>query len=141
MSGRASCTRERVRWGDVDPVAIVRYDAYVRFFDAGEAELFRAAGLPSPELFARHRVVFPRRVMHVEYFSPSAFDELLEIRTTITRVGTTSFTMRHEIGSAEGGPVRVTGELVLVCMREGSREASALPPEIVQAITPFRVDD
>jgi len=39
-------TMERVRWNDSDPFGIIYYGAYVRLFQVGEEELFRAAGLP-----------------------------------------------------------------------------------------------
>ena len=42
--GAPFVVHEYVRWGDVDIVGIIRYDAYLRFFEFAESELLRAVG-------------------------------------------------------------------------------------------------
>ena len=45
--------RERVRWEDIDLAGIMRYSAYTRFHDVAEAELLRAAGVPTLVILER----------------------------------------------------------------------------------------
>ena len=63
--------QERVRWGDIDLAGIIRYDAYIRFFERGEGEIFREAGLATSTLADRLGVWLPRKVLHAEFVSPT----------------------------------------------------------------------
>ena len=106
--------RERVRWGDVDPMGIIRYDAYTRFYELAEGELFRAIGLPHGA-FRKSGIAIPRRVMHMEFHSAPVLDELLEVRAYVSEIGTTSLRLAFDV-YGEGGALRSTGYLVLVCV-------------------------
>lgn len=126
---------ERVRWEDVDLVGIVRYSAYTRFLDVGEAELFRAAGLAHPTILERWRVWLVRRVLHLEYHAPARFDALLRVRVVLAKVGRTSLTFEYAIWSDDGATQHATGRLVLVAVDAESMAAVELPGDLVSALT------
>ena len=130
--------RDRVRWSDVDKMAIIRYDAYVRFFELGEMELFRAAGLPFRAFTSRPDVTFPRRVLHQDYVSPCVLDELLEVRVAVARLGSTSLTLGYEV-LGDGGAVRATGYMVLVCVHPARFEKQPIPDDVRRALGRFLV--
>jgi acyl-CoA thioester hydrolase len=130
---------DRVRWGDVDYARIVRYDAFARFYDLGEAELLRAAGYPMLHTIERFGVLLPRKVLHAEFFAPARLDDLLEVHAYVSHVGTTSLTLTFDIYHAGGGVLCATSYLVLVCVGEGDLAKRPLPPEFVTALAPFRM--
>jgi acyl-CoA thioester hydrolase len=134
-SGWVSAT-DRVRWGDVDFAGIVRYDAFARFYDLGEATLLRAVGHPLRETIDRDGVLLPRRAFHAEFLAPARLDDPLEVRTSVSRVGTTSFTYRHEILHA-GGAACATAELTVVCVDRATLEKRPLPAPFVAALRPY----
>jgi YbgC/YbaW family acyl-CoA thioester hydrolase len=113
---------EYVRWGDVDPAGIIRWDAYTRFYELGESELFRKVGLPYSAIFRRFGIGIPRRVLHMDFVSAPVLDEHLEVRVHIADVGTTSLRMSFDV-YGEGGALRSSGYLVLVCV-----DAASVPP-------------
>lgn len=127
---------DHVRWSDVDYSRIIRYDAYTRFFEVGEAELFRAAGLPFRTLATREDVTFPRRVLHQEYFSPSLLDERLEVRVAVGHVGTSSLTLRFDI-LGEDGRLCANGHMVLVAVHPGTFQKVEVPQEVREAVRPW----
>jgi len=129
---------ERVRWEDVDLVAIVRYSAYTRFADVVEAELFRAVGLGHPEMLDTYRMWFVRRVLHLEYHAPARFDELLRVRAWVGRVGRTSVTMHVAVLDATGARVHAAGHVVLVAVEAEGMTAVAVPPGVLDALAPYR---
>jgi YbgC/YbaW family acyl-CoA thioester hydrolase len=139
--GRAApfVVRERVRWSDVDKMGIIRYDAYVRFFELGEMELFRAAGFPFRELTNRTDITLPRKVLHQDYVSPCVLDELLTVHTTVTRLGTTSLTLGYEI-FGDGDALRATGYMVLVAVDPRTFEKRELPGELRRGLARFVVE-
>ncbi len=131
--------REYVRWGDVDVIGIIRYDAYLRFYELAESELFRTAGLGYRDMVGRFGVTFPRKVMHAEFVSPPTLDEQLEVRTWVSGVGTTSCTLMFDIYGA-GGAQRAFGHLVLVCVDARTLEKRPIPPELLERLAPWRVE-
>jgi acyl-CoA thioester hydrolase len=135
-AARPFVVHEYVRWGDVDPAGIIRYDAYLRFFEYGESEFFRALGIPYWDLVHRFKVGIPRRVMHADFVSPAVLDEQLEIRVYISHIGTTSMKMHFDIYSMDG-VARELGYLVFVCVDPGTSNKRAWPPELLQLLQPY----
>ncbi|WP_158508874.1 acyl-CoA thioesterase [Gemmatirosa kalamazoonensis] len=129
---------ERVRWEDVDLVAIVRYSAYTRLLDVVEAELFRAAGLAHPAMLDRHGIWLVRRVLHLEYHAPAHFDDLLRLRAWIGRVGRTSLTLHVAVFDDAGERLHAAGHLVLVAVEAAGMTAVEVPAEVTRALAPFQ---
>lgn len=135
--------QERVRWGDCDPMGIIRYDAYARFFELGEAEMFRSCGIGSRAFAERFGITLPRRVMHLEYPSPPVLDDLLDLDVYISEVGSRSMRLNLDAYS-DAGVLRMEGYLVLVCVHDGPDRGDAIrtkpwPPPFLEAIAPVRV--
>jgi acyl-CoA thioester hydrolase len=129
---------EYVRWGDVDIVGIIRYDAYLRFFEFAESELLRAVGLLYHDMVARHGVTLPRKVMHAEFITPARLDERLEIRTYVSSVGHTSLTLNFDMFADDGTP-RAKGYLVVVAVDVESLAKRPMPAQVVAALAPHTV--
>lgn len=134
--------RERVRWSDCDPMGIIRYDAYTRFMELGETEMFRALGIGYREFAPRFGITLPRRVMHLEYPSPPRLDEELEVDVYISEVGETSLHLNFD-AYGDGGTLRMAGFLVLVCVADGPDRGDAIrriawPAAFLAAIAPCR---
>jgi YbgC/YbaW family acyl-CoA thioester hydrolase len=131
---------DHVRWGDVDPARIIRYDAYTRFFELGEGELFRSLGVPYTTIFTRYRISLPRRVMHMEFVSPPLLDERLEVATYISEVGTTSLTLNFDI-YGDAGVMRMHGLLVLVCtaLAPDDMRKRPWPEDFIALLEPYRM--
>ena len=134
-------TRERVRWSDIDWARIIRYSAFPRFFEVAEAELFRAAGIAYPELFARWKISLPRRVMHVDFVSPAVLDDELELRVWIRHLGDSSLVLALDALDAPTRVLRATGYLVLVCTEVEVLEKRRIPDGLREALAPWVMTD
>lgn len=133
---------EFVRWRDVDPAGIIRYDAYTRFMELGESELFRSLGISYRDFAGQLDFSIPRRALHLDFESPPTLDEKLEINVWISRIGNTSLTLNFEF-RGPAGLVRATGYMVLVCVARGSLRPRSWPPAFLSLIEPYHmtVDD
>jgi len=141
MTGTPFVVREYVRWGDVDPEGIIRYDAYTRFMEMAEGDFFRHIGMSHSDVFQRFGIGIPRRVMHLDFLSSPVLDEVLEVRVCVSHVGTTSLTLKFDFHGA-GGSVRATGHLVIVCVTlHGGRRKRPWPPELLELIAPHRIEE
>lgn len=125
-----SVVREYVRWSDVDPVAITRYDAYLRFVELGEDALWRAVGLPVLELQRRFGVWLPRKLLHVDYHARSGLGDRLAVVTYLSKVGTTSATLQVDVMTDDAGTLVAAAQLVLVCVTVDGFAKRALPDDV-----------
>ena len=137
--------RVQVSWGDCDPAGIVFYPRFHAWMDMSSHVLARAMGVrredmtpPNPQPRG-----FPIVASQAQFLAPAAMDDVLEVRTWVTRIGRTSLRLRHEI-------VRVAadGEQLLVRGREdrvyigrdasGRLEPRELTPAMRSALARFR---
>jgi 4-hydroxybenzoyl-CoA thioesterase len=96
--------RVQVGWGDCDPAGIVFYPRFYAWMDTVSHVLARTMGIqresmlpPSSELLG-----FPVVGTQAQYMTPARMDDLLEVRTWVSRVGRSSLSLRHEIVRIEG---------------------------------------
>ncbi len=90
------CWPIRVYYEDTDLAGIVYYANYLRFIERARSELVRAAGIDQVALKAAGLVFAVRRV-EADYISPARFDDLLEVRSTLTALKGASLEMRQEV--------------------------------------------
>jgi YbgC/YbaW family acyl-CoA thioester hydrolase len=128
---------DRIRWSDVDPLGIIRYDSYVRLLEIGETELFRAAGLPYAVIREQMGVWLPRRRLAFEYHTAARLDDVVEVRAWFGAVGTTSLTLAFQFVDAPSGVLRASAELVVVCVERDTLAKFAVPDAVRTAIAPW----
>ena len=138
MTRQPFIVREHVRWADVDYAGIIRYDAYTRFLELAESELFRSLGISYREFEKRFDFTTPRRALHLEFESPPTLDEQLEVATYVSKVGTTSLTMNFDI-YGDGGVLRCFGHMVLVCVDKNAMQSRPWPVEFISLIETYRL--
>jgi 4-hydroxybenzoyl-CoA thioesterase len=107
--------RVQVSWGDCDPAGIVFYPRFYAWMDMVSHVLAREMGIgrermmpPGPDLLG-----FPVVGTQAQYAQSARMDDVLEVRTWVSRVGRSSLSLRHEIVRVDDG-----GEEVLVRGRE-----------------------
>ncbi len=128
---------ERVRWSDVDAAGIICYGAYTRFLEAGEMELFRAAGIPYGEVFGRLQIWLPRVHMSMDFLRPAYLDDLLTVEAFAERIGRKSvalgFVARRK---SEEAPL-MRGRLVLATVGKETNSPVEVPAGLADALRPF----
>jgi len=74
----------RVIYGDADPMGVVYYANYLRFAENGRNEFCRDNGVTYKDIEAAG-FFFPVVEAHVKYLRPAKYDDLLTVRTWISR--------------------------------------------------------
>jgi YbgC/YbaW family acyl-CoA thioester hydrolase len=126
-------TTDYIRWEDIDLAGIARYSAYTRFLDIAETDLYRSLGTPLSKLHAQYKVWLPRKVMHIEYFSPARLDDQVVIAAYFSNIGRTSVTMNVDVLREDRKTLIAAAHLVLVCVDIGLTKI-ALPPEFRELV-------
>lgn len=109
-------TTDYIRWEDIDLAGIARYSAYTRFLDIAETDLYRSLGTPLSTLHAQYKLWLPRKVMHIEYFSPAKLDDQVVIMAYFSNIGRTSVTMNVDLFRDDRKTLIAAAHLVLVCV-------------------------
>lgn len=134
---RPFLTHERVRWADVDLVAIMRFSAFPRLVEVAEQELLRAVGLPYAILFDQPRLWMPRRRLEIDYFAPAHLDDDLALVTYVSRMGETSLTLQVDIRHATRHTLIAAATMVVVCVTVEGFVKRPLPRSTRDALAPF----
>lgn len=107
--------RIRVRYSEVDQLGIAYYAHYLVWLEVARVEYLRLLGIAYAEL-EKSGIKLPVRSCSIKYISPARYDDLLNIRTRITKVGKTSITFEYEISNEKTQDLLTTAETTLVCV-------------------------
>jgi acyl-CoA thioester hydrolase len=100
----------KVIFADCDPMRIVYYGNYFRFFEIGRAELFRRLGHPFKTYIDRGLYLGVIET-HCRYRRPARYDDDLVILAGIASVGRARIEIAYEVRGPTG-EVLVTGSTV-----------------------------
>src|ERR687891_605613 len=102
--GRYLAVQVQVGWCDCDPAGIVFYPRFYAWMDMVSHVLAREMGIPRESMIppGTDMLGFPVVGTQAQYFTPARMDDILEVRTWVSRVGHSSLSLRHEILRVEG---------------------------------------
>ena len=127
----------RVRYHECDPQGIVFNAHYFTYFDMTMTEVFRASfpGAGYQAMISEHGVDVVVAEATARFAASARFDEEIELRAAITRLGTTGMTTRMQ--ALRDGDVLVTGELRHVFVDATTWEKTPIPDAVRAALTPW----
>jgi acyl-CoA thioester hydrolase len=121
----AFSVRTRVAFSDTDAQGVVYYGRYNPYFDLARAEWLRSLGLLSRDTFGE----FVMRANDVEYFAPARFDDELEIRVRVAKIGRTSMTYEFAAFKVPDASLLVTAHQTLVFIDPQARRPIEIPTD------------
>jgi len=126
-------TRVEIQFGDCDPAGIVYYPNYFRFFDNATAALVSAAlGMNKRAWLEVYGIAgIPMVDTGANFVRPARFGDVVEIRSEITELGRSSFSVRHVL--SHGGEVAVEASekrVWVVKDAAGNIKSAPLPDDV-----------
>ena len=135
-------TTRRVEFIDTDMAGIVHYSNFARFAEAAESEFFRSLDLTLVGPWQNGaRLGWPRVSCSFNFKAPAYFEDILEIRVSIDRIGVKSLTLRFEF--AREKTLIATGQLkTAYCIFTAGEPMRSLeiPPEFVQKFEKYVIE-
>jgi acyl-CoA thioester hydrolase len=128
----------RVRYGECDPQGIVFNANYLLYFDVAFTELWRAAIGPW-SLMVERGVDAVVAEANARFRAPARYDDVLQLRARIVRLGTTSLTT--EIDVVRDGEVLVEGRLRHVFVDGQTWAKTEIPDWIGEGLRRFTTAD
>jgi acyl-CoA thioester hydrolase len=123
-------TTLRVRFCETDLMGIVHHATYLVYFEAGRVEWLRRRGITYADWTARG-VQVPVASAEVQYRSPSRFDDVLSIETTLSKLRSVSLDYTYRI--RRGEMLVAEGFTRLACIDAGHK-LLRIPEEIRETL-------
>lgn len=115
----------RVYYEDTDAGGVVFYANYLKFFERARTEWLRALGFDQSDLADRLQRIFVVTGLDMNYRKPARLDDLLTIRSRVTRLGGASmhFSQRAE----RQGELLAEGNIQVCCVDTDKLRPAKLP--------------
>jgi acyl-CoA thioester hydrolase len=127
---QTSCEIEiRVRYAEVDQMGSLHHSRFWVYFEMGRTEMLRSQGVAYRDL-EREGVFFVVAKCAARFLAPARYDDLLALRTRITRVGAARIDHAYELARKADGVMVATAETTLACVDRGGR-ITAIPEFIL----------
>lgn len=130
----------RVYYEDTDAGGVMYHGNYLNFCERGRTEFLHALGFTNATLRAETGAIFVVRHIDAHYMKPCYLEDHLTVRSLVSGMRNTSFTMTQEIyradGYENGDDPAFRMEVVLVCIDEHAKPVR-MPEKMKNAIEAF----
>ena len=127
----------RVRWSEADPQGIVVNARYLDYLEIAQSEYYRNLGILLYDESQRAYFDTATVKITVEFKAPARVDELLDIYSRVTAIGSTSMTQRTEIYRDGTDELLSTGETVYVDYDPQKEAARVVPDDVRELVEHF----
>lgn len=130
-------SKVEIQFGDCDPAGIVYYPNYFRFFDNATAGLLSEAFAMHKRNWLEHYGIagIPMVDTGARFIKPSRFGDVVEIRSEISELGRSSFSVKHIVLREGEMAIEAHEKRVWVVRGEdGGIRAAPLPDDVRQLL-------
>ena len=125
----------RVYYEETDAAGIVYYANYLKFAERARTELLREIGVAHECIKIKWGVEFVVRNCDAKYIAPAFLDDILEVRTTCSKIKGASILLRQ--AAVRNGVELVVMEVIIACRSRTSGKAVRIPKEVRVAFQQF----
>jgi acyl-CoA thioester hydrolase len=120
-------TQIRVRYSETDAMGFLHHSNYLCYFEIGRTELFRAQG-GNYRRMEELGLYFVVARMQVRYLRPARYDDLLTLKTEISRV--TPAKLEHHYCLLRESEILAEADSILACVNRAG-EVQRIPEDLV----------
>lgn len=137
----APCTFQitrQVQFAETDLAGVMHFSNYFRLLEEVEHAGWRSLGRSVVASGAAEVLSWPRVRVACEYFGPAHFEDALDLRLTLLRIGSKSLEFAVEFRRGEETLARATATVVCCRMHPGgSFESLEVPPDVRAQLQPL----
>ena len=126
-------TRQKIRYSDCDPQAIVFNGNYARYWDDAVTDWFEEAGFGGEELGGIGTDIVTAR-LEMDFRAAATLGDVIETSISVERFGNTSMTVSIVTKRIGDGVVVVAGKGVYVFVDPVNFRPASVPEEIRRAL-------
>ena len=105
----------RVRYQETDQMGIVYYSNYFVYFEMGRIEFLRDMGISYAEI-EKENIFLAVAEAHCKYKAPARFDDLLVIKTCLSKIKLARIEFCYEIRRVNEEKLIAEGSTLLACL-------------------------
>ncbi len=124
--------KRRLKFSEVDALAIAWHGRYPAFFEEAHTELMRKVGL-TYDAYREHNVGAPIVQCHTDYYAPLLLDENFTIRAELVWSAGARLNVNYEVIKPDG-TVAGTGYTVQMFFDVYTHEPAVIPPLLVEQV-------
>ena len=128
--------RHIVRFSEVDQAGVVFFARYFEIAHSALEAFFDHIGWSFAKLFKAGEEGFPLVHAAADYQAPARLGDALTVRLTVSRLSTSSFTLRYEFMDAKGRPA-TTVSTSHVWVKLDTFQKSPLPENLKDQLKPY----
>ncbi|OVZ57597.1 tol-pal system-associated acyl-CoA thioesterase [Pigmentiphaga sp. NML080357] len=128
----------RVYYEDTDAGGVVYYANYLKFFERARTEWLRALGVEQRVLAEETGCIFVVRGIEAQYRRPAALDDLLTIRSKVSRLGKASIDFSQFC--ERGDELLAAGKVQVGCVDRATMRPRALPAGLARTLAPLAAE-
>lgn len=123
-----STLQVRVYYEDTDAGGVVFYANYLKFLERARTEWLRDLGVNQSGLAASEQRLFVVRALDMSYRKPAKLDDLLTIRSRVTKLGRASIHFAQRV--ERNGELLAEGNIQVCCVDAVHMRPAELPADI-----------
>jgi acyl-CoA thioester hydrolase len=116
-----------VRFCETDAGGHVSNTSYFLYFEEARTKFFATIGFGPKEREHMHFIVART---DCDFIAQAYAGQTLTVKTDVSKIGTKSYTMVHEIIQAETGAIIARGSTVIVCFDFHEQQSVEIPTEL-----------
>jgi acyl-CoA thioester hydrolase len=128
-------TTRRVQFAETDMAGIVHFAHFFRYMEECEHAFFRSVGLSVAMQHGGSQIGWPRVAASCDFSGPVRFEDEIELKLRVAKVGDKSFS--YEVEFLVAGRRVALGKTTSVCceLRDGAMRAIPIPSFIREKLT------
>jgi YbgC/YbaW family acyl-CoA thioester hydrolase len=130
--------KRTVQFSETDMAGIVHFANFFRMMEEVEHAYFRSLGLSVCMEYQGEHIGWPRVATNCEYLGPVRFEDHLELRFTVLRVGEKSFSYEVEFLLGEKRMALGTTTSVCCSVAGGKMKSIPIPAEMREKLSASR---
>jgi acyl-CoA thioester hydrolase len=124
----------RVYYEDTDAGGVVYYANYLKFMERARTEWLRGLGFDQERIRFELNRVFVVRHASVDYRAPARLDDLLDVKTTLSRLGGASLEFSHQVIRRSDAALCCSGLVKVASVAADSLRPKPLPEQLLAEI-------
>ena len=127
----------RIQFAETDMAGIAHFSNFFRMMEEVEHAFFRSVGLSVSMQHDGMHVGWPRVSTSCEFFGPVRFEDEIELRLRVVKLGDKSFS--YEVDFLLNGKQMALGKTTSVCCElrpDGTMKSIPIPPALREKLAP-----
>ena len=126
-------TKYRVYYEDTDAGGVVYYGNFLKFAERARTDFLRNSGRSHIDYMNSSGEFFVVRRVEIDYLSPGRLDDMIEVKTSIIKIGRTSIDMQQTFFNQNGLKLADANiQIVCVLNADGKIKSTKIPDELVK---------